>query len=158
MSARKERLLVIERILKERKIESQEQLLATLDKEGYTTTQATLSRDLKAMRVIKVSEGKAYRYKMQAKNKLTEKKAEKRLQDLIADGIISIEYSLNIAVLKTLPGYASSIAAILDEAQPKEVIGSIAGDDTIMLVMREGVTSLGLEKSLLGVLSKLAKE
>ena len=74
----------------------------------------------------------------------------------LADGFRNIQFSGNLAVVNTRPGYASSIAALIDTAAPYEIIGTIAGDDTVLLIMREGVKRVDVINSLILIMPKLA--
>ncbi len=121
------------------KVGSQEELLNLLDQEGFSTTQATLSRDLKALKVAKrpdIEGGYAY--------VLPENNVDKEDSDggevFPVSGLESIEFSGNMAVIKTRPGFANSIASVIDSHGPYEVLGTIAGDDTILLISKEGVS------------------
>ncbi len=142
MSGRISRLDIIKRIISSKEIGSQDELLTALKKEGYNTTQATLSRDLKFMKVAKASSpfGKSVYI-------LPENTRYKRVRDgassgmaEFSEGFVSINFSANIAVVKTKPGYASRMAYNIDNADIEEVIGTIAGDDTVMLILAENVT------------------
>ena len=145
MSAKTERQLAIKQILLKHSVQSQDELLSILKKEGFEMTQATLSRDLKLLKVAKTPYGKdGYRYIIpEAVSKPANLQA-----DFLADGFRDIQFSGNMAVIRTLPGYASSIAIIIDNANLWEIIGTIAGDDTILIIMREGITKVDLVNSL----------
>lgn len=140
MKNRSTRLSTIREIISRKEIGSQEQLLDELSKEGYTLTQATLSRDLKQLKVAKtatanggysyiIPEQKNYRRVMYSSPPINNRW-----------GFTSIQFSGNIAVVKTKPGYASSLASDIDSRNIPEIIGTIAGDDTIMLIMAEGAS------------------
>ncbi len=138
LKGRANRLKVIRRIIENSIIESQEELLGYLEKEGVQVTQATLSRDLKLLKVGKVSDGSSgYHYTLPG-DKQTAELEKNYLQDL-KRGFLSLEFSRNIGVLKTLPGHADSVALAFDHLDIPEVIGTIAGDDAILLVLREDV-------------------
>ncbi|PTN08562.1 arginine repressor [Mangrovibacterium marinum] len=155
MKNRVSRHLAIRQIISTSEIHSQDELLSKLEALGYHLTQATLSRDLKALKVAKVPAGdQGYMYVI-PEGVNAEAKKETAEVNFLADGFRELNFSGNLAVLKTRPGYASSIAAVLDNADPYEIIGSIAGDDTIMLVMREGVTARDLKNSLILIMPKL---
>ncbi len=156
MKNRTQRQLTIKRIISSKAIHSQEKLLSELQAEGFDLTQATLSRDLKMLKVAKVPNGKhGYRYAIP--EGISTGQPAKTVNFLV-DGFRDIQFSGNLAVLKTQPGYASSIAAVLDSADPYEIIGSIAGDDTILLVMREGTTPSDLINSLFLIMPKLQEK
>ena len=120
---------------------SQDEVLKALEKEGFKLTQATLSRDLKQLKVAKAASmnGK-YVYVLpndtMYKRISTPKAALEMLQ---TSGFLSINFSGNIGVIKTRPGYASSIAYNIDNAAITDILGTIAGDDTILIVIKQGV-------------------
>jgi transcriptional regulator of arginine metabolism len=109
-----------------------------LKKEGFDMTQATLSRDLKALKIFKSPDPQGgYIYVVpKDQNQVPNKNAG---ANYLADGFLSIDFSGNIAVIRTKPAYAGSIAAVIDSASTFEILGTIAGDDTIFLVLRQGV-------------------
>jgi transcriptional regulator of arginine metabolism len=155
MKNRISRHLAIRQIILTTEIHSQEELLSKLEEQGYSLTQATLSRDLKSLKVAKVPTGdQGYSYRI-PEGVNTEAREEGNEVNFLADGFRDLNFSGNLAVMKTRPGYASSIAAVLDNAEPYEILGSIAGDDTILLIMREGVSPRDLKKSLLLIMPKL---
>jgi len=146
---RTQRQLEIRKIIANGNVHSQDELLVKLKQNGFDLTQATLSRDLKLMQVAKIPHpGKGYVYSI-PENLQNERKTQKSKVNYLADGFNDIQFSGNLAVIKTMPGYASSIAAVLDSANHWEIIGTIAGDDTIMLVQREGITKSDLINALL---------
>lgn len=114
-------------------INNQEQLSKRLSEMGFAVTQATLSRDIKQLKVIKVHDVNGmYVYRLPDKPTLQVAKNS-------APSIHSnIEFSGNLAVIKTRPGYAMGIASDIDTHAPKEILGTIAGDDTILVIPREG--------------------
>jgi len=102
-------------------------------------TQATLSRDIKALKIVKTPDAvKGYIY-MLAKDQVANMQTVSDGTSFLADGFRSIDFSQNLAVIRTKPAYASSIASLIDSANSFEIMGTIAGDDTIFLVLREGV-------------------
>lgn len=141
------RLQAIKEIILNFRVGSQEELLKKLIEKDFDLTQATLSRDLKQLQIAKVpSSDGGYLYVLPETagiSKIMQSKSENYAYPL-SSGFISIEFSGQLAVIKTRPGYASSIAYDIDNRSPYEVIGTIAGDDTILLVLREGVTRQGL--------------
>ena len=121
------------RIIEEQDIDTQDQLLAELRARGLQSTQATISRDIKELHLIKELTGYGtYRYAV------SERKASlnvaSRLRTIFKEGVISFDLAQNIIVLKTMPGVAS--AAAIDGMEITGLVGSLAGDDTAMLVMR----------------------
>lgn len=128
---------MIREIIEQKNIETQCQLTEELRKHGFNVTQATISRDIKEMGLIKVSAGESsFRYSfppgMMAGNTFD------RAKRMLRDNLIKVETSGNIVVAKTLPGMAQGVAFCVDGLGWKEIIGSVAGDDAIMLVLREG--------------------
>ena len=141
MKTRSQRIEVIKQIISQEIISSQDELQIRLQERGCDVTQATLSRDLRSMQVLKVSDAKnGYLYRL-VETKVVEQKVASEVSrlDFMADGVVSIEFSGNLLVIKTLPGYANSVAILIDKANPVEIIGTVAGDDTILTIMREGV-------------------
>lgn len=113
-------------------ISTQEELTAMLNEQGYKTTQATVSRDIKALRLRKVPSPKGQKY-ISRDDSVDSR--EKYLR-ILAGGLVTMEQAGNLAVIKTIPGMAMAAAAALDELKLTELVGSIAGDDTIMCACR----------------------
>lgn len=138
MKNRNERLMEIRRLIGKRNISSQEELMKMLEKQGYEMTQATLSRDLKYLRVAKMPDDKkGYVYILPDKDQAVE---EVEYSGRGLSGLISLDFAQGMAILRTLPGHASSIAYTLDNLGAYEIAGTIAGDDTILLIPRDGVS------------------
>ena len=136
MKEREARLHAIKRLIKSQTIHSQEELLECLIKENYQVTQATLSRDLKLLKVGKVSDGwNGYYYTLPGEEERRDNETV-FVQD-IQRAFISVKFSGNIAVINTLPGHADSVAYALDKLGIPDLLGTIAGDDTIFAVMNE---------------------
>ncbi|MEE0878237.1 MAG: ArgR family transcriptional regulator [Treponemataceae bacterium] len=140
MKGRNSRLKSIKKIIKTSKIESQEILLGLLQKEGYEVTQATLSRDMKLLKIGKISDGNnGYIYALP--NEEERQESELTVAQDFLRGYISIECSGNIAVIKTYSGHADVVASALDTLALDEVIGTIAGgDNCVFACLREGYT------------------
>jgi transcriptional regulator of arginine metabolism len=146
MKNKRERLGIISEILRMQVIGSQEELLDILRAKGYDVTQATLSRDLKVLKVAKtpLSNG-AYKYVLPPQIKPISD--ELNAHNFTSHGaVLNLEFSGQLAVVKTKPGYASAIAWDIDNRSNDEVLGTIAGDDTILLIPREGVTRADITK------------
>ena len=123
-------------IISTRDIETQEQLLAALQDAGFYSTQATISRDIKELRVVKeLTSFGTYRYTTSAKDGSHTFSA--RLNTIFRECITSIDYAQNILVIKTMPGLASAAASAIDGMNMSVVVGTLAGDDTVMIVMRD---------------------
>lgn len=146
MKERHNRLSAVKELIKNNRIDNQDSLLEMLSKEGYNVTQATLSRDLKMLKVGKISDGwSGYYYALPEKDLVSE--LEKSYTQDVRRGIISIEFSGNLGVIKTRPGHANSVGFALDVLALPEILGSIAGDDTIFIILREGMTKEDLLES-----------
>lgn len=139
MKNKKERLAVVSEILRLQVIGSQEELLEQLREKGFAITQATLSRDLKVLKVAKtpLSNG-AYKYVLPPQIKPISDELTS-LNFTSHGAVLSLDFSGNLAVLKTKPGYASAIAWDIDNRISHEVLGTIAGDDTVLIIPRDGV-------------------
>ena len=142
MKSKNSRLDAIKLIISSKEIGSQDELLQELSKEGYVLTQATLSRDLKQLKVAKAASMNGNYVYVLPNNTMYKRMTEQHsVHEMMRyNGFISIEFSGNIAVIRTRPGYASSLAYDIDNHELSEIVGTIAGDDTIMLVIREEVT------------------
>ena len=123
-------------IISNTNVETQEQLLKALEEEGFTSTQATVSRDIKELRIVKeLTSLGTYRYSVSEKDAppaLTD-----RLNTIFRECVTSIDYAENIIVIHTLPGLASAAGSALDAMKINVVLGTLAGDDTVMIVMRD---------------------
>ena len=137
MKERQIRLNSIRKLIKKEKIKSQDALLEHLEKEGFAVTQATLSRDLKALKVGKVSDGfGSYVYTLSGEYQDTE---STHINDFLR-GCISMDWSGNIVVIKTHSGHSDPVAVALDSLCLDEVLGTIAGNDnTVAVFLREGI-------------------
>ena len=123
------------RIIGERDVETQDQLLAELRARGVQSTQATISRDIKELHLIKELTGYgSYRYAV------SERKASLnlagRLRTIFKESVTSFDMAQNIVVLKTMPGLANAAGAAIDGMEIEDLVGSLAGDDTAILIMR----------------------
>ncbi len=136
------RLQAIKEIISAVRVGGQEELLKILQDKGFDLTQATLSRDLKQLQVVKIAAadgGYTYVLPERAGVQTMQRKHHGAFGGM-STGFVSIEFSGQLAVIKTRPGYAGGLAYDIDNHTPKEVLGTIAGDDTILLVLREGVS------------------
>lgn len=127
--------LILE-IISQENIETQEQLLTRLQERGVTSTQATISRDIKQMHLIKEPMGHGV-YKYAVSGNRTKLNLAEKLRTIFRESITSIDYAQNIVVLKTMPGLASAACSALDNMDIAYMVGSLAGDDTAFLVMRD---------------------
>lgn len=121
-------------------VETQEQLLAELKLRGFTTTQATISRDIKQLRLVKeLAPSGSYRYV--AADRQGGKSSAGRLRNIFKEGVVSVEAAQNLVVVKTMPGLASAACSALDGMEIAGMVGSLAGDDTGMLIMRDSASA-----------------
>ncbi|MBP3299691.1 MAG: hypothetical protein J6L73_08460 [Muribaculaceae bacterium] len=144
MKNRKRRVELIVDLIKNHCIGSQEELSKMLSDNGYNVTQATLSRDLKMLKTTKVPTDRGtYMYILPDSNSIKDKllaSGQMSMNTNYQSGFISLEISGNIAVIKTRNGYASGLAYDIDVSRPPEILGTIAGTDTIFAVLREGLS------------------
>ncbi len=122
-------------IIKEYAISTQEDLVDKLHNQGIEVTQATISRDIKKLGLIKIPDGYGgYKYSLPSERKQTDIK--NWLQRMFRDFVVDMDYSENIIVLNTLPGTANGLGSAIDNVEWEEIIGSVAGDDTLLLVIK----------------------
>lgn len=140
MKIKGQRLDTIKMLLSSNEIGSQDELLKELRKEGFVVTQATLSRDLKQLKVAKAASMNGhYVYVLPNETMYKRVHTPLRATEMMAvPGFLGINFSGNLGVIRTRPGYASSIAYNIDNSEIPEILGTIAGDDTIFIVIREG--------------------
>ena len=142
MKIKKNRLETLRMIISSRELGSQDELLEALQNEGFKLTQATLSRDLKQLKVAKAATMSGnYVYVLPNVTMYKRVSTPNQIKEMMqVPGFMSINFSGNMGVIKTRPGYASSIAYNIDNSDIPQIIGTIAGDDTIFIVIRQGVT------------------
>jgi transcriptional regulator of arginine metabolism len=147
LKERHSRLKAIRKLIKNHRVESQETLLSYLQKEGYEVTQATLSRDLKMLKVGKVSDGNAgYFYTLPSDEENQE--AEQIYKRDFLRGYVSIDWSGNIIVIKTFPGHANTVSNALDNLNLEDLLGTVAGDNCLFACIKEGVSGEDFVKKL----------
>lgn len=142
MKVKNDRLEALRMIISSQELGSQDELLSALKKEGFQLTQATLSRDLKQLKVAKAASMRGnYVYVLPNDAMYKRVSTPQSVREMMqVPGFLSINFSGNMGVIKTRPGYASSIAYNIDNHQINEIIGTIAGDDTIFIVIKQGVS------------------
>ena len=134
MAIKRTRLEMLRSLLQANRFESQEEVLNALREQGFKLAQPTLSRDLRTLKVSKVcTEDGGYAYVLPETN---EAEIQRRA---VPYGFKSVDFSGNLAVIKTVTAYANSLAAEIDNLNINEIVGTVAGDDTILVVLREGV-------------------
>lgn len=132
-SKRQEKIL---ELIRDHSVQTQEQLLAELEAADFHTTQATISRDIKQLRIIKeLGADGTYRYATAAKP--TEHAFSNKLNLIFRQCITSVEYAQNMIVIKTMPGLANGAAAAIDKLNIPEMLGTLAGDDTCFVVLKD---------------------
>lgn len=130
---KKDRQNAILAIISRNAIETQEELTEELRKHGYTATQSTISRDIKELKIVKISvDNDRYKYAIKT-GETTESKAKYR--NILMETVTSVDYAQNLLVIHTYPGMANAAAAAIDSIFRHEILGSIAGDDTIIAVL-----------------------
>ena len=123
-------------IISNQDVETQEQLLAALQEAGVRSTQATISRDIKELRIVKeLTSFGTYRYTTSAK-KVTGTFSS-RLNTIFRECVTSFDYAQNLIVIRTMPGLASAAGSAIDAMNMSVVVGTLAGDDTVLVVMRD---------------------
>ena len=123
-------------IISNKNVETQEQLLAELQDAGFRGTQATISRDIKELRIVKeLTNLGTYRYTTSS-NELSGTFSA-RLNTIFRECVVSFDYAQNLIVIRTLPGLAGEAASAIDAMNMSTMVGSLAGDDTVMIVMRD---------------------
>ena len=133
-------------LVSEHEIETQEDMLALLRADGYSVTQATVSRDLKELMLSKALTARGtYRYCVNPARLHT---GNVRINNAMVDSIIHVDYSMNNVVLKTYPGLAQAVASSVDAMNMHQVLGCVAGDDTIMIVTRDESSSVQISETI----------
>lgn len=141
MKSKNGRLQTLRMLISSQELCFQDEVLKALEKEGYKVTQATLSRDMKQLKVAKATSlsGK-YFYVLPNETMYKRVSSPKTAAEmLLTSGFMSINFSGNMGVIRTRPGYASSMAYNIDNSGIPLILGTIAGDDTIFIVIKDGV-------------------
>ena len=152
--SRNDRLAALRLVILNNQLASHEEVMQALARQNIEVTQPTVSRDLRYLQVAKAtnSDGKQY-YVLPNENDYRRQHRPEPKKDLpLVTGFESIQFSGNMAVMRTRPGFASSIASNIDAAALPDVLGTIAGDDTIFIVIREGASHLNIIDELSAVL------
>ena len=134
-------------IVSEFEIQTQEELSEKLRQMGYEVTQATVSRDIKELRLVKVrNDSGVVCYRTDSQTETSD--VEQRLRSILKHSMVSVDFAENDVVIKTLPGVAQAAAAAIDAMHWNEIVGSIAGDDTILMVTRSSKTAVDVIEKL----------
>ncbi|MGI6039382.1 MAG: arginine repressor [Clostridiales bacterium] len=127
---------MILQILQKETVETQEELAERLREHGIDATQATISRDIKELKLQKTLTDNG-RYRYQAPAKIFEPELDTRLRNIFKESVVSADRAKNIIVLRTLPGLAPAACSAIDAMQLDEIVGTLAGDDTAIVILRE---------------------
>jgi len=128
------RHFAIRDILGSERISTQEELCEELKRRGYDITQATVSRDIKELSLLKIPDEKGYHYAWP--DTRSPKSSSTRIKRVFQESVVRFDYSENIVVIKTIPGAAQSIASLIDSLENAHILGTVAGDDTIFIVVK----------------------
>ncbi|WP_339228076.1 transcriptional regulator ArgR [Oceanobacillus sp. FSL K6-2867] len=129
-----QRHIKIRELITENEIETQDELVAQLKAAGYNVTQATVSRDIKELHLVKVpTSSNRYKYSLPADQRFN---PLDKLKRLIIDAFVKIEHASHFIVLRTLPGNAHAVGVLIDNLDWKEIMGTICGDDTCLIICR----------------------
>lgn len=140
-------------IISNANVETQEQLLQALTDQGFSSTQATISRDIKELRIVKeLTSLGTYRYCVPEKD--APPALSDRLNNIFRECVISVDYAENLVVIHTLPGMANAAGSALDAMRSGAVLGTLAGDDTVVVVMREGHAAAAFSGEIKAVIRK----
>lgn len=155
MKVKTDRLETLKMLISSKELCSQDEVLKALKREGFTLTQATLSRDLKQLKVAKAASMNG-KYVYVLPNETMYRRVTRPMEAsemLVTPGFVSLNFSGNMGVIRTRPGYASSIAYNIDNSGMDEILGTIAGDDTIFVVIKDGCTYQQVQQALATVIS-----
>ena len=156
--SKKDRLAALRLVILTNELGSQEEVIQAMARQGIAITQATLSRDMKQLKVAKAANNDGryvYALPEEAQYRRVHRPAQRAENILPSPGYKSIQFSGNMGVIKTHPGFASSIASNIDQVAPRDVIGTIAGDDTIFIVLREGAKHLDVVDQLSAIIPEI---
>ncbi|WP_182199497.1 transcriptional regulator AhrC/ArgR [Paraliobacillus salinarum] len=145
-----QRHIKIRELITENEIETQDELVDALHELGYNVTQATVSRDIKELHLVKVplSDGR-YKYSLPADQRFN---PLEKLKRLMRDAFIRMDEANNLLVLKTLPGNANALGALIDNLDWEEILGTICGDDTILIICKDNTSASETQKRFLDML------
>lgn len=133
-------------LIRKNEIETQEELMSYLLKEGFAVTQATVSRDIRELKLTKIATSTG-KQKYAVLNETTTDLSEKYVR-ILRDGYVSMDMAQNILVIKTVSGMANAVCAAIDAMNIHEIVGTIAGDDTIMCAIRTTEDTVSIMKKL----------
>lgn len=130
-------------IIAQNDVDTQQRLIELLEENGFSSTQATLSRDIRELRLVKVMTDKGvYKYDVASQDKVSE--LSTKFRSIFSEAVVSIDYAYHIVVLKCHNGMANAACAALDNMKIRDVVGSLAGDDTVFILLRSEQQALKL--------------
>ncbi len=141
---------VILEIISEQEVETQQQLMQALTERGITCTQATMSRDIKELGLFK-QRSISGKYRYAAPGQAPVQEVTQKQTSLFKQGLISFAQAQNLLVVKTLPGLTHTVCLVIEEMQPEGLVGTLAGDDTAFVAMRDSACAAALNQKLLEV-------
>ncbi|TWK85523.1 Arginine repressor [Bacillus paralicheniformis] len=145
-----QRHIKIREIITANEIETQDELVDILKKDGYNVTQATVSRDIKELHLVKVpTNNGSYKYSLPADQRFN---PLSKLKRSLMDAFVKIDSASHLIVLKTMPGNAQAIGALMDNLDWEEIMGTICGDDTILIICRTNDDTKIVQKKILELL------
>ncbi|MDA1474902.1 transcriptional regulator ArgR [Bacillus sp. CLL-7-23] len=145
-----QRHIKIREIITAYEIETQDELVDILKKAGYNVTQATVSRDIKELHLVKVpTNSGSYKYSLPADQRFN---PLSKLKRALMDAFVKIDSASHMIILKTMPGNAMAIGALMDNLDWKEIIGTICGDDTILIICQKQEDTALVQKKILDLL------
>ena len=149
---KKERQQMIREIIENNKINTQDELIKKLNEQGYFATQATMSRDIKELKLTKISDGaNGYYYVFPSTVGVAD---INKLNASLTHLILSVRFAQNIIVIKTHPGMAQAVATGIDNIRSEDIIGCVAGDDTIFVVVSDLDTTKEIASKIKLMMSK----
>lgn len=154
MFMKKKRHMKIFELISKYEIETQEELLEYLSAEGFNVTQATVSRDIRELDIVKVTTNKGtYKY-TSARSQNNSHKASSSLANAMADAVMSVNFAQNIIVIKTSPGMSSPVAVAIDNLSESRILGCVAGDDTIIVIVTDSESAYRIGSEMKSLLAK----
>jgi len=142
-NARQQKIL---ELIDKYEIDTQENLISRLNEVGFSVTQTTVSRDIRQLKLIKGLTGRGtYKYVVP---EIKKENGAPVLNSALTDSVVRIEAAENIVVIKTYPGMANALAVCVDSLEQPHIVGSVAGDDTILLVIKNAETAKAVEENL----------
>ena len=150
MDMKASRHMKIREIISTREIETQDELVKALREAGFRVTQATVSRDIRELHLVKVplDDGR-YKYSLPPEQKFN---PVHKLKRMLSDHFVHIDHTQNLVVMKCLPGTANAVGALIDSLEWPQIMGTVCGDDTILIICRTKKQSGEVVKQILGLM------